>query len=100
MSSNLSLSVFPPSPFFLQINLALGNEKSYNGTGVDMKKKDFCAVLLSRFIALDEEARYNLISSLVLAESECVDEESQEFKEWTATLMEVLFPEIGDLIVS
>ena len=63
-----------------------------------MKKKDFCAALLSRFISLDGEARYHFLSCLLLAESECKDETSEKFDGWTETLVEALFPEvIGDL---
>lgn len=65
-----------------------------------MTKQKFSEVLLSRFRSLDREGKYFFVSSLMTAGEEYeLDEGSEEFKEWAATIAEMLFPELmGDIV--
>ena len=70
--------------------------------GVRVDKEQFAQVLLSRFMSMSFENKYELISFLCLADSELRGLEnhtdSQEFQEWSDTLKELIFPEtIGEL---
>jgi hypothetical protein len=75
-----------------------------------MIKLKFAKILLSRYLAENDEGQHHLISCLILADSELnnrqsnpVDfrriEDTKEFEEWAVTIMEALFPEeMGELI--
>ena len=66
---------------------------------VKMTKLKFTEILVSRFASdhLDDHARYNLIFSLMMVAN--WSDDSEEYKEWTQNIMEILFPEDLELIV-
>lgn len=63
-----------------------------------MTKEKFSQLLLSRFLALDHDDRYDLIRMLVLADSELSQndevkervEDTEDFVGWAAAIQEVL----------
>lgn len=71
-----------------------------------MSKETFARAFLSRYMALSDEAKYDVLTCLFLApkdaERACRTdqrlEDTTEFVEWAETLAELLFPEkIGEL---
>lgn len=65
-----------------------------------MTKIEFSKIILSRWLAMDLEQRYFLISCLFAADFEINEcdgyrvEEAEEFEELSEAIKEILFPEV------
>ena len=73
-----------------------------------MTKQKFSELLLSRFMAMDHDARFAFLENMIVAGCELQAlnknpivgriEELEEFSEWASNLTEILFPEIFKLV--